>query len=354
MKTTIVSSIFILVLWGSVSSIFAAEFTVNDTADAIDINPGDGICETISGNGTCTLRGAIIEANASVGKDTIIIPAGVYTLTIAGSEEFYVYDGAIADLDITDAVDIRGADKDTTIIQAGTAPGELGSRVIHIQYGIDVSISDVTVQHGIVSGVDQGAGIFTLGNLTLTNCHIRNNTAASNSDGGGLANQNGTTLVENCSFSGNEALAGGSGGGAYGLGGSLTIRDSHFVNNTASDGGGVSGSAVVERCHFENNTAGLGGAIGGYGVRVFNSVLVNNTASRGGGYYAAAGNPLIVNTIISDNTADTRGGGVYFDNTYRAVVENSLITSNRAPTGAGIRSEQGLVNLNHSTSIIPR
>jgi CSLREA domain-containing protein len=39
-------------------------FTINDAADAPDANPGDGLCETAPGNGQCSLRAAIQEANA--------------------------------------------------------------------------------------------------------------------------------------------------------------------------------------------------------------------------------------------------------------------------------------------------
>ena len=49
----------------------AATFVVNSTADASDATPGNGICETAAGNGVCTLRAAIQEANALAGTDTI-------------------------------------------------------------------------------------------------------------------------------------------------------------------------------------------------------------------------------------------------------------------------------------------
>lgn len=39
-----------------------AIFIVDDTVDAIDANPGDGRCATASG--ACTLRAAVMEANA--------------------------------------------------------------------------------------------------------------------------------------------------------------------------------------------------------------------------------------------------------------------------------------------------
>src|ERR671916_1848883 len=62
----------------------AATLTVNTTSDAVDANLGNGLCATAAG--TCTLRAAVQEANATAEvNDVIEVPAGIYTLTIAGS-----------------------------------------------------------------------------------------------------------------------------------------------------------------------------------------------------------------------------------------------------------------------------
>ncbi len=45
----------------------AAGFLVNSTVDAVDANPGDGVCAT--SGGVCTLRAATLEANALPGAD---------------------------------------------------------------------------------------------------------------------------------------------------------------------------------------------------------------------------------------------------------------------------------------------
>src|SRR5687767_8966754 len=63
--------------------VLAASFTVNSTADSPDLNPGDGLCKArVNGQDVCTLRAAILEANASPGADTITVPAGLYELGI--------------------------------------------------------------------------------------------------------------------------------------------------------------------------------------------------------------------------------------------------------------------------------
>ena len=91
----------------------SAVFTVNDTTDATDANPGDSICETAPGNGVCTLRAAIQETNALPGMDIIILPSGIYTLTIPGANED---NAATGDLDIRDDLTITGELSTTTII----------------------------------------------------------------------------------------------------------------------------------------------------------------------------------------------------------------------------------------------
>src|SRR6185436_18515396 len=64
-------------------------FTVNSPADIPDATPGNGVCETALGNGVCTLRGAIQEANAHAGADTINLQPGVtYLLTRVGVDDF--------------------------------------------------------------------------------------------------------------------------------------------------------------------------------------------------------------------------------------------------------------------------
>jgi hypothetical protein len=54
---------------GDTPPVFAATFTVDDTGDTPDAFPGDGICRDVGGR--CTLRAAVMEANATAGVDLI-------------------------------------------------------------------------------------------------------------------------------------------------------------------------------------------------------------------------------------------------------------------------------------------
>src|SRR5262245_37543766 len=60
----------------------AGAFAVNTTADGHDKTPGNGTCETETGNGMCTLRAAIEETSALGGAQTISLPAGTYMLSV--------------------------------------------------------------------------------------------------------------------------------------------------------------------------------------------------------------------------------------------------------------------------------
>jgi hypothetical protein len=153
-------------------SVFAADFIVDDPADAVDATPGDGICATATA--VCTLRAAVMEANALAGADTITLPAGLYTLTRVGLDEnpsagepweaVIVSDASIGDLDITQDVTITGAGPGndpatSTIIQWGSSPPGFAldpatnlnptldgrnDRIFHIR-ALDATIANVTL-----------------------------------------------------------------------------------------------------------------------------------------------------------------------------------------------------------------
>ncbi|MCK4761229.1 MAG: CSLREA domain-containing protein [Candidatus Aminicenantes bacterium] len=113
-------------------------FPVNTTNDTVDANPGDGTAADSGGN--CSLRAAIMEANALPGADTITIPAGTYTLTISGANEDNCAGG---DLDVRSNLTINGAGPNATIID-----GDDLDRVFHIRGAWTVTITNLKVQNG--------------------------------------------------------------------------------------------------------------------------------------------------------------------------------------------------------------
>ena len=54
-------------------------FTVNRNDDPAPVSPIANACNGVAND--CSLREAILKANATAGTDTISLPAGTYTLT---------------------------------------------------------------------------------------------------------------------------------------------------------------------------------------------------------------------------------------------------------------------------------
>jgi len=69
-----------LLLASGSSAALGATFVANNLADAFDAAPGNGVCDI--GDGSCTFRAAVQEANALAGPDRIELAAGTHELSI--------------------------------------------------------------------------------------------------------------------------------------------------------------------------------------------------------------------------------------------------------------------------------
>jgi CSLREA domain-containing protein len=276
----------------------AVTLSVNSTADAVDVSPGNGVCETGFGNRTCTLRAAIQEANALGGRDTIVVPAGTYRLTIARRGETFA---AAGDLDLRDSVDIVGAGADRVIVDAAGI-----DRAFSVVSGAEVTISGLAVENGnngFGSTVGNGGAIFNGGTLTLDRVVVRSSRSVGDVTtgfgfGGGVANgTNGRLTIRNSTLSGNSAQANG-GGLSNPAGGAVSISGSVISGNVALNGGGL-------------RTAGNNSSL-----TIDSTTIDGNTSSDDGGgiVSSAAGNVLTVsNSTISNNSTGSDstddGGG---------------------------------------------
>ncbi|CAG0968413.1 hypothetical protein ANRL3_01334 [Anaerolineae bacterium] len=334
-----------------------ATFTVNSTTDAVDAAPGNGVCATVGS--VCTLRAAIQEANALAGDDTIIVPAGTYTLTIAGAGEDAATTG---DLDITSNLIINGGGAGITIINANWV-----DRVLHVTGVFAVNISGVTITHGNASGggirndggtlaitnstifdnnsgTDSG-GIFSSGTLNITNSTISDNNAGT--DAGGIRSS-GAMTITNSTFSTNNA---GADGGAIFSSSTLAVTNSTFsTNNAGSDGGGIFGSgtlAVTNSTFSNNNTLTNGGAIySTVALTVTSSTFSTNNAGNGGAISDGGGTIAITHSTFSGNTAST-GGGIR--TRFAVTVANSTFSDNDAGSGDAIYTSSGTLGVTNST-----
>ena len=143
---------------------FAAPFTVDSTADAVDANPGDGDCATAAA--TCTLRAAVQEANALAGADEIRLPAGTYEFAITGRGEDAA---ATGDLDVTETLSIVGLDAATTLIS-----GKSLDRIFDVR-SEQLSVRGAALEAGLASGSgdDSGGGLRTAPGTTLNLDRVR-------------------------------------------------------------------------------------------------------------------------------------------------------------------------------------
>ncbi|HVR37863.1 MAG TPA: FG-GAP-like repeat-containing protein [Thermoanaerobaculia bacterium] len=284
----------------------AATFNVNSTTDAVDANPGNGTCADSLGN--CTLRAAIMEANALAGTDDIVIPANTYTLTIAGGQEDVA---ATGDLDITQSVNINGAAAATTIVD-----GNQLDRVFDIVSGT-VSMTGLTARNGklIVNTDGFGGGVRNAGTLTMTSCAVSDNTiffrgTPSDGRGGGIWNS-GTLNIDLSTISVNF----------------IDVGQAAATNEAL--GGGIfnSGSLTINRTTIATNTA----------QALWDSFTQGSLAHPyGGGIYnqdTASANLVMTASTISGNHASTRGagGGLYLGNT--ATLTNCTISGNSCAIG---------------------
>jgi CSLREA domain-containing protein len=279
--------------------------------------------DDLTNNGNCSLREAIRAANtdtavdacpAGGSVDTILIPAGVYTLSIAGANENADQTG---DLDLTGNLTIRGVDVHTTIID-----GHQLDRIFDIQPLATITIADLTIENGASGDSSGGAilhngaalalshvklrgnttrvggGIASMGALTLDNSSISDNVAFER--GGGIAST-GTLTITNSTVSGNSA---GQGGGINSAG-ALSITSSAVISNTAERGGGVDNTSVLTMTNstISGNEAGKGGGLSNTGTLVLNSNTITvNRAGQAGGVFNAGGSITIGNTILAGNS----------------------------------------------------
>jgi CSLREA domain-containing protein len=349
---------------GPSAAAFAAEFVVDSTTDAADASPGDGVCATAKGR--CTLRAAVMQSNATPGKNTIRVPEGIYRLTLADPSNPAEIDAppflsATGDLAITNDVDIIGQGANETIVD-----GNQIDRVFDVPpagSNPTVTISGLTIRNGN-PGVPASATAFFQGGgggvrnfggtLTLKDDIIRDNRVVMpGAAAGGVLNANVTHLI-NVQLIGNTVLPGtqgpngqnGSGGAAFNFNGLLTLDHVVMRDNTAETGGGLNSFATTTLSDVtvsgnSSTVAGAGGLINARaGVMTLNNVtLSGNHSAQDGGAIANAGVSLtMTNVTVSGNTA-TNGGGIA--NRTAMIMNFVTIANNSAPSGGDINNFAG-------------
>ena len=324
----------------SVSSAPTATITVTSKLDTAD-------------PGKCRLRDAITAANINTAAGDC--PAGT-----AGLDTININLGLQCNLvpcTITLTSALPTINENLTINGGGaTISGANAFRVFNLN-AVTVSISNLTIANGNVTGSSFGGGIsMSDGTLTVNNVFFSNDRAIS---GGAIYEANGTLSVVNSNFSGNIAGIGGDGGAILNGSGSLSVSDSVFNNNSAVNGGGAiattSGTTIINST-FSGNSAPLGGAIENSlaSLTVGNCIFDNNSSSADGGAIAAFGSTNIFNSTFSNNRATgaaSLGGAVYFQGTGAPLIltESTFFNNISALDGGAVYILDGLVTLRNVT-----
>jgi len=335
----------------------------------------------------CSLRGAVIAANANVSADPVIIdlqPATTYSLTLTNATQENA--AATGDLDITTSlhtVTIVGGGSsgpDATIIDAaGLTSGNMHDRAFQITgSGVTVIFQDVAIRNGQAAdagasgastnptsqnstraggcilngaGIDvngvavNGGGSVTLDNVTVQSCQVLgkgdtvlNDHTTLDAWGGGLASlgATGNAAITDSTLTGNAALGGNGsnfnngnasnakGGSIYFGGGTLNIDGSRIDNSNAT--GGIGGNSPGNQ-----QNGGAGGTAQGGGVYVVaGTATINNTTFES---CAATGGNAGTGQNSGNFGGESSGGGLY---TLGSVtVTNSTFDLNSSTGGRG-------------------
>ncbi len=297
----------------SFSSFSAVHLTKSAQSAYITVNTLD---DEMVVDGNCSLREALQAANldtavdacpAGSGADTIYLPTGVYTLSIAGAGE---NNGLTGDLDIQSDLTITGSGEGASIVDGAGL-----DRVFHVVGVYQVKIANLTIRNGSVqtAGIYGGGGILNqAGDLTVERCVLESNQAVNT--GGGIDNHSNLT-VDKVTFYQNHAEVG---AGLFNDG-QLSVVNSAFTQNTADHTGGG----------LDNNADG---------ATVKNSTFSGNSANQGGGLFSA-GEMTLLNLTIVQNSTGLNNNGV---NPVR--IKNSIIALSTAGSdciGGGPLTSQG-------------
>ncbi len=373
----------------------AATFTVNSTGDTVDANLSDGVCADASGS--CTLRAAIMQANALGGTNVIDLsqiadPNSPIILTLPGADETVAgnasqgytvtaaHDASKGDLNITSSMDIVGAGSDKTIIEWSPTVKQdpaSGDRVFHIEAvssNITVNISGVSIENGVTPPAEvlqtlsdgtyyqferSGAGIAIGPAAAVT--YIDPAASGSSGDEGGGGSEGGgeesTATITGVTLTDVRILdnqSGAAGGGIYSAG-PLTLNNALVSGNSAvTNGGGVYSDAQLTVINSTIGTSGTfttpniaegGGGLfdtGMHNTLIEESAINGNTAVGGGGISARSMVTMsIVNTTINGNSATDIGGGITSNGSVS--LQNDTVSGNSAANdsaggGAGVNA----------------
>ena len=359
---------------------------VATTVYADSVNGSDSSGDGTAGNPYQTFHKAYTTA---VSGDTIDL-TGTFTWTNAGETG----DAAGSGYTISKNLTIQGQSR-STIVQAAATRNSADRMVFFINAGATVTMRNLTVRHGRVTGQGQGGGITlygtycgqsgqcpgTTGTLTLDQVDVTKNDATTalntytyDRAGGVMMQENANLTVLGSNIEDNNCICKYYAAGGIYVGmqsGTLTITNSSVSQNTVNSDGGstyaydytsVAGGLASQRfskititnsTFYGNSTNSYGGAMSLYytdrGARLTNVTIVGNSATLGAGgilwnqLYTGGNYDLrMKNVLLADNTGVSGAANDFYakDSTSgtASIATYSIIESstNKTFSGTGI------------------
>jgi hypothetical protein len=316
-----------IALFASASATAAPTFVVDTPLDGADDAPGDGFCHTA--DNFCTLRAALMEANAGSDGATILLDARTYSVSLLADSDD---SEATGDLDVTTSAPVRiiGEGRNRSFIDGGT-----GNRVLHVHPGADLTVIGAELTGGwALSGF--GGCVWNEGTVLLQRTIV---TFCAAGEGGAIYNA-GTATID-------RSLVSRSGGIRNRA--TLVVTDSTIDSNNGSPGGGIwsedgdatPASVRLVRSTVSNNAGGAGGFCCSGDLVVVDATFSNNYGNAGAGgitFGAGAtrtGTASLYNATIAFNSTNTAGGGIGVTLPAGSAlrIENSIVARNTRADG---------------------
>lgn len=210
---------------------------------------------------------------------------------------------------------------------------------------VDLSFSDLTIQHGRDWGIwaargnidvahvtllHNGGAIYAgSGNVTATDCVIRDNTAEA---GAAVYAYNGTITLTRCELEANQSIT--AGGAVWARYGPVTINDSVFYDNIAQSRNSMGGAVFVEQGPIDIN----------------NSTLRGSQAYQGGAVAAEAGPITVTDALFAGNRSEAEGGAIFAGSDV-VTVARTRFEANGARKGGGIYTQESEIQVTGSQFI---
>lgn len=318
----------------------------------------DGACNFAH----CSLREAIVAANATQAADVILLspaatvpppPAPMFArraVSRRAASNAMAVTGTITLTsplpDITTPMTIAGPGPEQLTLHANASLAAL-RRLFTVTGQVQVTIAGMTLRGGM-HGSGGAILVQSGGNLSLADVVITDNQALSGVGGGIRVFGASTLRLENVVLDANRTMSAAGSGGAIAANGSVVTVVGGAIRNNVSMG--TFGAGIYSTSSTVNidgtAIAGNSGADGGGGIAAWDggslsvvggATISDNTVDQvGGGILAGAGSFAasarvtvhLDNVVIDGNTASLQGGGIQFTRNAAATLDRVIVTAN--------------------------